>query len=150
MLERFAQDYVSIAGADLAAAIFEAFHDDIDAIFGDTVTAIADDGQRVFVTLDSGSSHEFDLVVGADRVHSRVRELVFGRHQFEEDLRLAVAAFDVADYALREELEGITHTEVGLQVLKFALPDGGTTLFFTFRHDDKLPHLMHTSASLHG
>lgn len=44
---------------------------------GTTIEALADRGDRVGVTFSDGTAGEFDLVVGADGVRSRVRRLVF-------------------------------------------------------------------------
>src|ERR1700733_3688419 len=45
---------------------------------GSTVTALDQRDDGVEVTLDDGERREYDLVIGADGVHSRVRELIFG------------------------------------------------------------------------
>ena len=70
--------YVSIARSDLAAVIYDALDGRAELILDDTVGALADDGDRVRVTFESGQARDFDLVVGADGLHSRVRRLVFG------------------------------------------------------------------------
>lgn len=49
-----------------------------DIRFATTVNALADDGGQVHVTLSDGTEHEYDLLLGADGVHSRVRALLFG------------------------------------------------------------------------
>lgn len=131
--------FISIARADLAAAIFETLQD-VETIFGDSVAALDDSEEGVQVTFTSGRTRQFDLVVGADGLHSRVRRLVFGpEDQFEKDLGFSVAAFDVEGYEPREELVATTHTEVGAQTLRFTLRDGATMFFFTFRHDGPVP-----------
>jgi 2-polyprenyl-6-methoxyphenol hydroxylase-like FAD-dependent oxidoreductase len=43
-----------------------------------SVTSIAQSGDGVLVELTNGEREAFDLVVGADGIHSKVRELVFG------------------------------------------------------------------------
>jgi 2-polyprenyl-6-methoxyphenol hydroxylase-like FAD-dependent oxidoreductase len=46
---------------------------------GTTVTDLAQDGSSVTVDFSDGRGDVYDLVVGADGVHSMVRELVFGQ-----------------------------------------------------------------------
>ncbi|MFT4211087.1 MAG: FAD-dependent monooxygenase [Microbacterium sp.] len=46
--------------------------------YGASVTALEDDGSRVQATFTDGSRGGYDLVIGADGIHSRVRDLVFG------------------------------------------------------------------------
>jgi 2-polyprenyl-6-methoxyphenol hydroxylase-like FAD-dependent oxidoreductase len=88
--------YLSIVRSDLAAVICGAVQDRVDLILHETVAAIKDDGDRVRVTFESGPTRDFDLGVGADGLHSRVRRLVFGPEQeFEKYLGIVVAAFDV-------------------------------------------------------
>jgi len=48
-----------------------------DVRFGVSPQAIRQDGDQVEVLLDDGSAGTFDLVVGADGIHSTVRSLVF-------------------------------------------------------------------------
>ena len=56
------------------------------------------DGVRV--QLKHSGERRFDLVVGADGLHSTVRKLAFGpTQQFEKDLGYIVAAFEARSYA---------------------------------------------------
>ena len=45
---------------------------------GTTVTSIVDDGTEVQVSFSDGSTAMYDLVVGADGIHSGIRAMVFG------------------------------------------------------------------------
>lgn len=140
MLDTVGGRYVSIGRADLAAAIYDALDGEVETIFDDTVDAIDDDGDRVHVTFASGAARDFDIVVGADGLHSRVRELAFGpERDFERYLGIMVAVYDVEGYRPRDELVAVTHTEVGAQALRFAMHDDATMFCFTFRHDGALP-----------
>ena len=49
--------------------------DDVEYVFGDSITGVSDDGA---VTFERGAPRRFDVVVGADGLHSNVRRLVFG------------------------------------------------------------------------
>jgi len=99
----------------------------IETIFGDSIVDIEQNDHRVMVTFQSGVVRPFDLVVGADGLHSRVRELTLGaENQFERFLGLKVAAFEVSGYRPRDELVYVMYTEVGRQVARFAMRDDRT------------------------
>ena len=79
-------DYLKIIGAvsdrhveimrdDLSEIYFDATRHDAEYVFGDQITAITDDGD---VSFEHGAPRRFDLVVGADGLHSGVRRIVFG------------------------------------------------------------------------
>ncbi len=56
------------------------------------------------ITQKHAGERRFDLVIGADGMHSNVRRLAFGpQHQFENQLGYAVAAFEVRGYRPRDE-----------------------------------------------
>jgi 2-polyprenyl-6-methoxyphenol hydroxylase-like FAD-dependent oxidoreductase len=128
--------YVSIARSELAAIILGALDGRVETIFGDSVRALDDDGNRVRVTFDSGMVRDFDLVIGADGLHSRVRGLVFGpEDQLENYLGITVAAFDVEGYRPRDELVAVMYTEVGYQVTRVSLSNDMTLFLFTVADD---------------
>ena len=134
------QRYLSIARSDLAAVIYAALQDRVELILDDTVSALDDDGERVRVMFESGGTRDFDLVVGADGLHSQVRRLAFGpQEQFEKYLGIVVAVFDVKGYRPRDELVGMMHAEVGFQVVRVALREDVTMFIFTVRHDGRVP-----------
>lgn len=135
--------YLSIARGDIASVIYRALNDRVETIFGDSVGAVDDDGIRVRVTFESGTVRDFDLVVGADGLHSQVRRLMFGpEEQFEKYLGITVAAFDVEGYRPRDELVAVMHAEVGHQVTRFAMRNDVTMFLLTF--------LDHGGAPNHG
>lgn len=70
-------DGLEIPRSDLAAILAAAAREHAQFIYGDTVTAVHDDGHGVDVTFRRGPLLRFDLVVGADGLHSRVRRLAF-------------------------------------------------------------------------
>lgn len=125
--------FISIARADLAAALFAACGG-IPAHFGIGVTAIAPDGDGVSATLSDGRTERFDLVVGADGLHSRVRELAFGPDtQFERSLGCYVAAFRLRGYPRRNDLTYVSHTVPKRQVARVTLRDDETLILLVCR-----------------
>ncbi|MFD6463844.1 FAD-dependent monooxygenase, partial [Streptomyces roseolus] len=67
-----------IARGDLARVLYEATRDDVEYLFGDWITELTQDDTGVHVTFAQGEPRTFDLVIGADGVHSGTRRLVFG------------------------------------------------------------------------
>jgi len=85
----------------------------------------------------SAAARNFDVVVGADGLHSRVRELVFGpQNGFEQYLGYKAAAFESPGYRPRDELVYVMYTQVGQQVGRFALRGDRTMFLFTFADTD--------------
>lgn len=74
----FAGGDLEVLRGDLSRVLCEASGDRTEWIFGDTITALDESAAGVDVTFRSGSRRTFDLVVGADGVHSTVRRLAFG------------------------------------------------------------------------
>jgi 2-polyprenyl-6-methoxyphenol hydroxylase-like FAD-dependent oxidoreductase len=72
------RDEVEIPRADLAAVLYEAARPHAEFMFDDTITALHPDGDGVDVVFDRAAPRRFDLVVGADGLHSTVRRLAFG------------------------------------------------------------------------
>src|SRR3984885_6672266 len=69
---------LEVPRADLAAVMHDAARERAEFVFGDSITALHQDGGGVDVTFATGAPRRFDLVVGADGLHSAVRRTVFG------------------------------------------------------------------------
>jgi 2-polyprenyl-6-methoxyphenol hydroxylase-like FAD-dependent oxidoreductase len=67
--------HVEIMRDDLSEVYYEAGRDQVEYLFGESITAISPDGQ---VTFEHAAPRRFDVVVGADGLHSNVRRLIFG------------------------------------------------------------------------
>jgi 2-polyprenyl-6-methoxyphenol hydroxylase-like FAD-dependent oxidoreductase len=66
--------HVEIMRDDLSEIYFDATIDDVEYVFGDSITKIEDN----VVSFEQSPPRRFDVVVGADGLHSNVRRLVFG------------------------------------------------------------------------
>jgi 2-polyprenyl-6-methoxyphenol hydroxylase-like FAD-dependent oxidoreductase len=69
---------LEVPRADLAAVMYDAARGRAEFVFGDSITALRQDPAGVDVTFVAGAPRRFDLVVGADGLHSAVRRLVLG------------------------------------------------------------------------
>nr|WP_245356322.1 FAD-binding domain [Paeniglutamicibacter kerguelensis] len=134
------QRYLSLARSDLAAVIYESIGGAVELVLGDTVGALEDDGDRVRVVFDSGRTGDFDLVIGADGLHSRVRRLAFGPDGgFEKYLGMVVAAFAVERYPERNDLVAVMYAGVGFQAVRLSLRDDATLFLVSLRHEGDIP-----------
>ena len=86
---------------------------DVELIFGDTIGEISQTSDGVQVRFANNDVREFDCVIGADGLHSNVREIVFGDEaQFLRDLGLYLCVFSVPNYLHLDRME-IQYSELG-------------------------------------
>lgn len=69
---------MELARGDLARILHEASANDADYVFGNSIKSLAQDELGVDVTFERSRPRRFDLVIGADGLHSIVRRLAFG------------------------------------------------------------------------
>lgn len=125
--------FTTLPRGDLAASLCATLGGNAEIIFGDSVVAIDEFAEGVHVSFGNGSRRDFNVVVGADGLHSRIRALAFGpESRFERYLGYKVAAFEALGYTPRDELAYVMHTEVSQQVARFALRDDRTMFLFIF------------------
>ncbi|MBL7479219.1 FAD-dependent monooxygenase [Legionella bononiensis] len=72
---------IELLRGDLSNLLYEASRDNCDYIFGDSIKSISQTGDEIEVQLVHGQPRTFDLLVGADGIHSNVRSLIFGDEQ---------------------------------------------------------------------
>ena len=128
--------YVTIGRSDLSRLLFEKIKDDTEVIFGNEVIGLQEEADAVQVTFEHGSQRRFDLVVGADGLHSTVRRLVFGsQDRFEKRLGYIVAAFESRGYRPRDENVYVTYCRPCRMLGRVALSDDRTLFLFVFAKD---------------
>ncbi|MFB6617849.1 FAD-dependent monooxygenase [Streptomyces sp. NPDC085524] len=69
---------IEVLREDLVRMVHEHTREDVEYLFDDTITALEEQGAGVRVDFARHPSRTFDLVVGADGLHSTVRRLAFG------------------------------------------------------------------------
>ncbi|MGI8459850.1 MAG: FAD-dependent monooxygenase [Propionibacteriaceae bacterium] len=83
-----------ISRSELSASLIDTARQFVELRFDDTVTSISQHGRRVDVTFARSPSGSFDLVVGADGLHSTTRRMVFGpEERFVRPFGMYVAGF---------------------------------------------------------
>jgi 2-polyprenyl-6-methoxyphenol hydroxylase-like FAD-dependent oxidoreductase len=78
MTGEFTGGDVEILRGDLTAILYQRTVGNCEYRFGDSITALTESADGVRAEFEHGPAQTFDLVIGADGIHSRVRRLVFG------------------------------------------------------------------------
>jgi 2-polyprenyl-6-methoxyphenol hydroxylase-like FAD-dependent oxidoreductase len=107
---------VEVSRDDLARVLFEHATDDTEYLFNDSICGLTETEEAVLVRFASGTERTFDLVIGADGLHSNVRELGFGP---ERDF-LTHLGFYLARWQVRNEFgvgnEVVAYNEPGRMI----------------------------------
>ncbi|MFD7711024.1 FAD-dependent monooxygenase [Streptomyces sp. NPDC059786] len=96
---------VEILRGDLARILYERTRDRVEYVFDDSVDTLTETADGVDVTFVRGAPRRFDLVVGADGLHSRTRRLVLG----DESRHLRFLGHYVAGFEVPNDL-GLVRT----------------------------------------
>ncbi len=123
---------LSLSRAGLASAIYATLRGKLETLFGDSVASLEQHPDRVEVRFEHAPPRAFDLVIGADGVHSRVRSLAFGEDRLERYLGMQFAAFELAGYRPRDENVYVMYNQVGKQSARFSLRDDRALFLFIF------------------
>ena len=79
---------------DLERLLYSKLQDHLNLQFGMIVESVQTEANKVHVKFSDGTTGVFDLVVGADGVHSQIRKLVFGEEKhFSRFMGYYTAAF---------------------------------------------------------
>jgi 2-polyprenyl-6-methoxyphenol hydroxylase-like FAD-dependent oxidoreductase len=125
--------FVAVRRSDLARLLIERAQPTTEILFGDAISGLDQDADGVTVTFERASPRRFDLVIGADGLHSRVRQLAFGpQDRFEQSLAYTVAAFEASGYRPRDEGVYVMYNEPGRMLGRVALRDDRTLCLFVF------------------
>ncbi|MFG3014242.1 FAD-dependent monooxygenase [Streptomyces cinerochromogenes] len=108
---QFAGGEIEVLRGDLARVLYEHSLPHAEYIFGDSIVSLTETSSGVRADFRSGISRDFDLVIGADGLHSNVRRLTFGP---EEDY-VSHLGYYAATWQLPNDL-GVGKGSVGYNV----------------------------------
>ncbi|MEU1493163.1 FAD-dependent monooxygenase [Streptomyces sp. NPDC005776] len=85
---------LEVRRGDLSDALYAATRDDVEFLFNDSIEALDEHEHGIDVTFRRGSPRTFDMVFGADGLHSHTRRMLFGpEEQFHRYLGYCFAVF---------------------------------------------------------
>lgn len=121
---------------DLAAALYTGIADQVEFLFNDAISELDQDGSGVDITFRSGMQRRFDLVVGADGMHSQTRNFLFGaEEQFHRYLGYCFAIFTMPNsFGLDREV--MMWNTPGRTAALYAVGDDEVHAFFNFHQPE--------------
>ncbi|GGM68665.1 oxidoreductase [Lentzea pudingi] len=112
---------LEVRRGDLAEILYDVVRDDVEFLFDNTVVTTNEHPDGVDVTFRSGLQRTYDHVIGADGLHSVVRELTFGpEEQFHRYLGYCFAGFTMPNH-LGLEQEALLWNEPGRAAALYAV-----------------------------
>ena len=129
--------FTSLPRSDLAEIIWRALPNTVETRFGDEVQHLKQRGESVLVHFANSPAERFDLVVGADGLHSKVRSLLFGpEDRFETFLGYAFAAFTVTGYGPRTTDTYMGYGVPGRSASRVSMRDDRTLVLLIWRNEN--------------
>jgi 2-polyprenyl-6-methoxyphenol hydroxylase-like FAD-dependent oxidoreductase len=134
MPDGFTSGELEIMRGDLAGVLYAATREGAEYIFDDSILGIREDEDGAEITFSRGEPRRFDLVVGADGLHSNVRALAFGEEsRFIHHLGYYVAIFTTPNF-MNLDHSGLYYGTLGKKVGIFSArenTEAKASFFFT-------------------
>ncbi|MES1249447.1 MAG: FAD-dependent monooxygenase, partial [Chitinophaga rupis] len=121
MPDGFTSGELEILRGDLANVLYEASRETTEYIFDDSIMGIKEEDNGVVVSFNRSTPRHFDLVVGADGLHSNVRSLTFGEEsKFTHHLGIYFAIFSIPNFMDLKEMSALFYGTLGKRVGVFS------------------------------
>jgi 2-polyprenyl-6-methoxyphenol hydroxylase-like FAD-dependent oxidoreductase len=122
--EGVSERHIEIMRGDLARIVYQLTRDQVEYTFDDSIAAATDDGSGVDVVFERRRAGRYDLVLGADGLHSITRRLVFGpERDFLHFLGGYLAVYTVSNHlGLRDRM--MSFSAAGRTAAVYPVADG--------------------------
>ncbi|NIG54346.1 FAD-dependent monooxygenase [Chitinophaga sp. Cy-1792] len=138
--DAFTSGELEIMRGDLANILYEATRENVRYIFNDSITSLTEHNDCVTVTFKQQLPCDFDLVIGADGLHSKVRTIAFGSEaKCVSHLGLYVAIFTTPDF-LKLNMDGVFYSTLGKRVGVFGAKEGTEARASFYFADKDIPY----------
>jgi len=149
--------YLGLMHGTLVEALYGALAEAVEVRFGRELLGVVQGRDAVEATFNDGRTESFDLLIGADGVHSNTRALGFGpEEQFSRYLGYTIAGYPLADrYSIGRAWN--MYLEPGRMVAALCTPKADEILaFFLYRstspehlpREQRLPRLREVCAGM--
>ncbi|GIF17540.1 2-polyprenyl-6-methoxyphenol hydroxylase-like FAD-dependent oxidoreductase [Actinoplanes tereljensis] len=112
-------DDIELMRGDIGHILYDATKNDVEYVFGDSITSLTDGPDGVDVAFERGAPRRFDYVVGADGLHSTTRRLAFGEVE-PTHLGAYISIFEVPNH-LKIDREEFMYSRPGRLAFAYAM-----------------------------
>ncbi len=131
-------NYMALMHWTLEDVLYKAIENDVEIRFGRYLKDVHQNASAVTVTFDDDTTESFDLLIGADGIHSNTRQLVFGAESsFSRFMGYYVACYSLPDsYGIGHAWKN--YTEPNRQVGAYCSNrEGEVVTLFMFKAQDE-------------
>jgi 2-polyprenyl-6-methoxyphenol hydroxylase-like FAD-dependent oxidoreductase len=130
---------IEIRRGDIATTLYAATKDTANYKFNDSIAALEERADGVNVTFAGGDTGTYDIIIGADGLHSNTRSLVFGHEsQFERYIGYCFAGFTTPN-TFGLDRGALAYTLPGKNAVVYATNDDGPAFaFLVFKYPTSL------------
>ncbi|MEW9702138.1 FAD-dependent monooxygenase [Paenibacillus sp. SI8] len=137
--EQLTKDEYEIERNVLLNIMFEAVKDDVEFIFGDSISSLKEESNGVVVAFKGGQKRSFDLVFGCDGIHSAVRKYCFGEEAEFSHFLKTYFSITIVDKLLIRENTTQMYNEPGKTVMLNAY-NNKTDIVLCFFSEKEIPY----------
>ncbi len=139
--------HFNLLRGELAKAIYQGIKNDIEFIWDTSIYSIVQEPDTLHISFKNDLQRKFDLLIGADGLHSNIRKLVFGREEnFEKYLGYYTSSFTIENY-LNKRDTFYSYSVPDKQIGIYSISENKLATFFIFRQKEKIFYNHHNSVS---
>ncbi|QES88939.1 FAD-dependent monooxygenase [Rhizosphaericola mali] len=139
LLEKRPDNEFEIERDLLLNILFDLVKNDVEFIFNNSVNALSQRENDILVSFNDGSQHVYDLVLGCDGIHSKIRKMWFGDEAEYAHYLGQYFAIAITNELLVDEGTYQMYAEPNKGVSLYAY-NHKTDIIFTFRHNAEIPY----------
>jgi 2-polyprenyl-6-methoxyphenol hydroxylase-like FAD-dependent oxidoreductase len=125
--------YFPLMRGDLGSTLYDSVKDNIPVRFGTSIRVLQEQPNGITAELSDGTSETYDLVIGADGIHSNVRKLLWGSESLFNHFLGFYVVCGVIENIFDQPIVCFGHFEPNTQTTVYSIGDNKLATFFAFR-----------------